>query len=177
MTAIKLKPCVVSIDPGSIGIGIAVWDQPNWFDLVTPKVCCVIDYKEEVYPERIFNMCDSLYYILEPLNIWSVHIEKVGYFDSHLGQTAAKSKSLEKLVASYGAILQTIHWLGVKSEDIYEHEPNEWKGQLPKKIVEDRIKKLLPGIEKMDGLKTHAWDAVGVGLYAKGFLSQHGKQR
>jgi Holliday junction resolvasome RuvABC endonuclease subunit len=143
----------------------------TWYKLVAPDICLVIDYKkEEDYPERIFNMCDSLYYVLEPLDIQSCHIEKVGYFDSHKGQTAARGKALEKLVTSYGAILQTIHWLGVKK--IYEYEPNVWKGQLSKEVVEHRSKKLLPGIENTEGLKSHAWDAVGVGLYAKGFLNK-----
>ena len=50
-------------------------------------------------------------------------------------------------------------------------EVNRWKGQLSKKNVEQRIKNKL-GEQVCDtlGIKTHAWDAVGIGLYCKGYF-------
>jgi hypothetical protein len=45
-------------------------------------------------------------------------------------------------------------------------KPSTWKGQLPKSIVADRITTRL-GQEWVEasGVKTHAWDAVGIGLW------------
>lgn len=48
-------------------------------------------------------------------------------------------------------------------------EINKWKGQLSKKNVTDRIKnKLTKKVCKTLEIRTHAWDAVGIGLWAKG---------
>lgn len=47
--------------------------------------------------------------------------------------------------------------------------PQEWKGQLPKSIVRDRIIQRL-GKGQVAGVKTHAWDAIGIGLWRLGKL-------
>lgn len=48
-------------------------------------------------------------------------------------------------------------------------EVSVWKGQLPKDIVEKRIRRIL-GEDACTrlGIKTHAWDAVGIGLWKRG---------
>jgi len=47
-------------------------------------------------------------------------------------------------------------------------KPSTWKGQLPKSIVTDRIiTRLGKEWAQTSGVKTHAWDAVGIGLWFK----------
>jgi hypothetical protein len=44
---------------------------------------------------------------------------------------------------------------------------NQWKGQLPKKVVERRVKDVITAkLAKRMELRSHMWDAVGIGLYA-----------
>jgi len=47
-------------------------------------------------------------------------------------------------------------------------KPSAWKGQLPKTVVADRITdRLGQAWVEESGVKTHAWDAVGIGLWFK----------
>lgn len=44
--------------------------------------------------------------------------------------------------------------------------PSEWKGQLPKRVVVQRVTKLLgEKVCKKLRLKSHMWDAAGIGLW------------
>ncbi len=50
---------------------------------------------------------------------------------------------------------------------------NAWKGQLSKELVIDRIADVMgPVWMKVSGsqFRTHEWDALGIGLWAKGLL-------
>jgi len=42
-----------------------------------------------------------------------------------------------------------------------------WKGNLPKDVVNARLQKILPE-EQLTGVKSHAWDAVGIGVWRQG---------
>ena len=46
-----------------------------------------------------------------------------------------------------------------------------WKGQLPKRVVIDRIRRCL-GNNACDGFEKDVWDAVGMGLWRKGLINQ-----
>ncbi len=47
--------------------------------------------------------------------------------------------------------------------------PSKWKGQMPKDVVQRRIeKKLGKAYCRRLEIKTHAWDAVGIGLFSLG---------
>lgn len=59
---------------------------------------------------------------------------------------------------------------------IRQVKPAEWKGQVPKKITQQRIERLLTQAERIrlgqclspvkSGLRHNLWDAVGIGLFA-----------
>lgn len=73
---------------------------------------------------------------------------------------------LQKLTYLVGTLGHMTYMTGC----VFEAVPvSRWKGQLPKDIVTDRI------IEKLGnktcerlGIKTHAWDATGIGLWRLG---------
>ncbi len=161
----------ISIDPGGTGLGVAFWEKKKWDDLCCPAFCEVIEPSESFAEWHLttLDVAGQLHRLMSNHLICRVYIEKVGYFDSHKGQTAARSEALEKLVTAYGAILFAASFY---CNGIFPIPVNTWKGQLNKQIVNNRIIGLLPDIKRVPGLKTHAWDAVGVGLYAKGFLNQ-----
>jgi hypothetical protein len=93
-------------------------------------------------------------------------IEWPKFMESGGGQTVARTDSLVKLVACAGRIVQVFRGLGVPVTLV---PVADWKGQLPKEVVNKRIVKRL-GEAACEDFQTHAWDAVGVGLWAKGFL-------
>lgn len=80
---------------------------------------------------------------------------------------------LQKLTYLVGAIgYMTYARLAEKNHpgSLFEPVPvSQWKGQLPKTVVESRIRDTLGNrvCERLD-IKTHAWDAVGIGLWRLG---------
>ena len=57
-------------------------------------------------------------------------------------------------------------WAHEASVQVVPVGVNEWKGQLKKKLVFKRLERL---IGTLPGVDNHALDAVGIGLYKKGF--------
>lgn len=158
----------VSIDPGGTGTGIAFWKSRTWDKLELPVRCEIIEpVLEGEWHEKVCDVAGQIKQLLQYEIISEAYIEQVGYFDSHVGQAAARSESMEKLVTAYGAILYALSFCADK---IITIPVNTWKGQLPKKVVENRILSLLPEIKGFPNFSSHAIDAVGIGLYAKGFL-------
>jgi hypothetical protein len=47
-------------------------------------------------------------------------------------------------------------------------EVTTWKGHLPKSVTEDRLRMDVPGMKDAQ-ISSHAWDAVGIGWFVKGF--------
>lgn len=80
---------------------------------------------------------------------------------------AAQAGSVYKLAFLVGYIA---HAFDFECEVIVT-TPMEWKGQLPKDVIQRRVISRL-GAAKCIGLniRSHAWDAVGLGLWALGRL-------
>jgi len=91
-----------------------------------------------------------------------VFTEKPEFWETHKGMTAAKTESLFKLIYIYGRLHEVLISLGYTPVGILA---KEWKGQLPKKIMKNRV-------ERITGKKytEDEADAVGIGLYLKGLL-------
>jgi hypothetical protein len=76
-----------------------------------------------------------------------------------------------------GDLVKLAHLVGLfqgvtrsfSATEFYPVEVNRWKGQLPKRVVEQRIRRTL-GAEtcRRAGIETHAWDATGIALWAQG---------
>lgn len=97
----------------------------------------------------------------------AAYIEWPSFFASAVGHAAAARGDLVKLTFGAGFVCgQLRREFGCLIEPI---PVNDWKGQLPKSVVIGRIRKILgkDACRKL-GIKSHAWDAVGIGLYAKG---------
>lgn len=89
----------------------------------------------------------------------TVVMEFPEYHQSLGGTVTAKSGSLVKLSWFVGVLSG-----GLSYESLELVTPTQWKGQLPKNIVIQRIKKRMPEVKA----KSHDWDAIGLGLYWKG---------
>jgi hypothetical protein len=97
---------------------------------------------------------------LEGYHITRVYIEMPAFFESSEGAMVARKGDLVKLTWFVGLLCGMFY--PIPTELI---EVNKWKGQLPKEVVERRIKKIDPAYHN---LKSHSYDAVGIGLYVKG---------
>jgi hypothetical protein len=97
--------------------------------------------------------------------VCAVACEWARYMGSGGGSAVAESGSLVKLIHVTSLFAATAVKRGVAFLPV---PVNLWKGQLPKKIVAQRIRLVLP--KRSRRYKSHMWDAVGIGLWLKGFL-------
>jgi hypothetical protein len=101
----------------------------------------------------------------EKPGIHLVYFEEPVFFTDGGSTAVAASGSLVKLSMATGAMAQ-VAW--GKGAEVKMAPVVQWKGQLPKKVVNKRICKLLKCSSR--AYTSHAWDAVGIGLWAKGFF-------
>lgn len=149
----------LAIDPGLQGTGWAV------FYGVHPMRCGVIRVRKPVdFHARSSEIARELAEIAVESYIGQVYIEYPSFFDSARGHMVARRGDLLKLCYLVGVISGR---LGPTATELVPVA--QWKGQLPKEVVESRIRKTLGNsIVKRLGIRTHAWDAVGIGLYKHG---------
>ena len=77
-----------------------------------------------------------------------------------------KKTSADDLLELTG-VLGSIAWR-FSGATKHGYKPAEWKGQVPKRVMRDRLKKRLTAEELLtvDGKCTHdTWDAIGIGAY------------
>jgi len=157
----------VSIDPG-IETGWAAWDthKPTW-KLVNVGI---LSPAGTAWDTRLRNLCMLFKaYVIEPYAPTKAIIEMGQFFESEGGQLCARRGDLAKLLLATGALYGMLRTHC--NTGIVLVKPSQWKGQLPKKIVEQRIRRILGSklCEQLD-IQSHAWDAVGVGLWAQNRL-------
>lgn len=76
---------------------------------------------------------------------------------------------LNDIVELGGVVSAIVSWLAV--EDVQVFYPQDWKAQVPKKVMTERIKKRAPWCESKDH---NVLDAVGIGLFALGQMPRGG---
>jgi hypothetical protein len=158
------------IDPGSSGTGWAIFDMPKARPEVAPPPVMAdgINSRTSTWIMRMAQIAEDIpvfcrryrviFIVLEWPELWA------GSEKSH---ASAASGKLLQLVAACGAIIEAVH---LKAEDLLVTNillmvPREWKGQLKKPVVDDRIARAI-------GLKypNHVSDTVGMGLAVMGLL-------
>jgi hypothetical protein len=161
------KSYFITIDPGARkngGTGVAQFETKEPFIALKLKTKLLkSNLKEHT------NKCNMIIANFRNLmHEWGVHkstpvfIERPRYFDSFVGIAAAKSDSLFKLIYLYGRLEQVCLDLELNPIPM---EIVDWKGQLDKKKVSNRVERMCG--KKFEGDVT---DAVGIGLYIKGLM-------
>lgn len=145
----------ISIDPGVSGTGLTFWDGGEF-----PKFVMSMRGKTiGAYMEKIGDVFAKT----EPD---LVVIEEASYFQGDVrGEVTAKSGKLIKLAMYIGALEELCRFWEIPSELV---TPMKWKGQIGKKIIEDRIKRIWPDWDKHKITTDHAWDSVGIGFWKIG---------
>lgn len=166
----KHRGVIVSIDPGIRGTGLAFWDMKEWGHALLPIAVEVITPPEN---QKWVMACSTLYEeftdVLESYGVSKAYCEFPQYFMSPTGHAATADGNIFKLSSLIGVFMGCLLSRGGILIPI---KVNKWKGQLPKGVVERRIRKLSPEIDTL-GVESHAWDAVGIGLYAQGLFGEN----
>lgn len=169
----SLPKTIITVDPGTAGLGIAVWDRVEWevvyslnikqkrelLQTLTPIKHFTKTFKEK---EKYFHWFDEL---LITYNCSIVYCEKPAYMgSSDKGQMVAESGRLVTLALHVGG-LRAIAWTRACSFHLIDVAT--WKGTLSKAIVQERILRVWPECQA----KSHDWDAIGIGMYLLGLIN------
>jgi len=169
----KERRYFVSIDPSINDIGLAIWEQSSFRQLAEPLAIHEIQtQKYDYWTDKLKDLNVTLNSVLAGHGVGMrgagclrAYVEQPGFFASAKGRASADRGDLVKLSASFGAIAGFC-WYG--NIQFIPVTVQEWKGNLTKDTVKRRILKLLPNIDP--AYSSHCFDAVGIGLYAKGLF-------
>lgn len=167
MHASSYRTITIGVDPGVEGLGLAFINE----DLKLLHFASISPGKGD-WGYRMEQVLEKL--VQELLKVigsqafekvtYEMCIEFPEYFESG-GQVAVSSGSLVKLAYIAGAIEGTIRGtLGDKLTRTERIKPRTWKGQLSKAITQARLKRRGYDLKS----SSHAWDALGIALYANG---------
>ncbi len=173
MSGKKIEPVfkqkvVMTVDSGT-EYGYAIWKYPfhNRLDLpievgIMKEGLRGVDWHLRAYlaAMKIETELGKIY------RITRAGVEKPFYVDSSAGQAVAKD-SLIKLSQATGMIVSRLIDQGAEVEYI---PVIEWKGQMSKLMTIKRIEEALFTKFGKVNYNSHEWDAVGIGLFMKGFF-------
>ena len=157
-------PKFLTIDPGISGTGWALWNRE--MRLVNAGILT----GKGKWNQKAEQICEKLAHLIRENrenHTITGYIEIPSFFQSAGGEMVARRGDLVKLTWVAGMLHRTIVGQGgfVRMVPV-----SMWKGQLPKHVIENRVMKRL-GIQCVKlGIRSHAFDAVGIGLYLRGDL-------
>lgn len=181
---------VLTIDPGLLGTGYAFWESLPTYNYHVQQG---VTYPKAFYPYKTGSIYipdkisledsfiqRSMQYSYEIIRVLQVNlniteldtivIEFPQIWQTGKSMASALDGKLFKLVFLIGVLCKTFNGynkINAFIPKIVTVFPNEWKGQLPKEIVINRIKKQLPSLERIGN---HEGDAIGMGLAIQGLL-------
>lgn len=158
-------PTHLVIDPGSGGTGIAAWSVENWLSpqVHNPLYTHCAYGKSKSWLSNSVAIADHVRNIVSNETIVAIHCEFPQFFSTAGGEMVAARGDLQKLSFIVG-VFSEIAW--AHKIPFYPYEVNEWKGQMSKNAVIKAIERRLPNIADLNP-DSHAWDAIGIGLYAQ----------
>lgn len=171
----KAEAYRISFDPGVRGTGMAVWDHDQWEDDDALPIVMASFVPPGSFPwvRAAKHVMDSVNSVINGMpypnkGLTAVYLEMPQYMGQGNagGEAVAARGDLQKLTFMAGMLASFGWWAGAK---VKPYTVSEWKGQMPKKLCEMRIRQLLPGLNPVK-ITDHAWDAVGIGCYAKGIF-------
>ena len=164
---------VLSIDPGLMGTGVALWTNEgsalDWERIELPQNVWTYTPRGRTWQDRSQDCLMWLNYIYKVYNVIDTYCEWPQYFMGAIGHSATVRGDIHKLTYLIGGIAHLATY--VHTGNMHLVPVVEWKGQLPKQVVINRIKQIYQkanlNINSID-IKSHGWDALGIGLYVKG---------
>jgi Holliday junction resolvasome RuvABC endonuclease subunit len=154
---------LISVDPGLNGTGWAIFNSGKK-GISLLDVGVITDRKSDSFQKRGENILKDLEVIMDGREMFELAVEFPSFFQSSHGEMVARRGDLVKLAWFVGVISGAVI---ARDMPLRIVEVNEWKGQLKKDVVIRRIERKFPEVSEHK-IKTHAWDAVGIGLYCLG---------
>ena len=153
---------ILGIDPGLSGTGWAVLNDNN--ELVSHGV---LNFRSDKlsFQKRAMQYGRAIRDIQNSNGIQMAGIEYPAFFDSAGGTMVAKKGDLLKLTFLVGIIYSYLR--RNPQTKVLLVPVHEWKGQLPKLVVIQRIK-MHYGSRITRNLKSHDWDATGIAMHLGG---------
>lgn len=155
---------LLSIDPGLTGTGWALWLADK-----RPERIGVIKAGKGEWWERAQQIADELVALCDART--RVVAEFTEYHAAATSNMGWRTGDLQRLTFLCGAIAGRVY-----PRKFLPITTSGWKGQLPKDVAAKRVQAIvgahhcrrlgLPEIKRRSD--THAWDAVGIGLWALG---------
>jgi hypothetical protein len=171
---------ILSIDPGVSGTGICVWDSATWGKKFQVKQGLSFSnhYSNPIHVENFMphgydnwvitceKFHEKLHTIINRYMVRRVFCEFPQYFASSKGHAATGKGDIYKLSCLVGVFAGCVWEYGGEFNCILV---NEWKGQLSKDAVIQRIGVRLPTLGSSGmHIESHSYDAIGIGLFAQG---------
>lgn len=157
------KP-MMAIDPGLQGTGYAIWHR----DPRVPDEAGVLrGPRGPDWMARVDHIAVNISELVRNYEVRHIICEQMEHFGTAQSSMSWKTGDLQRTVFLIG----TIHGMTRLRCRFELVTPREWKGQLPKSVTIARVRRAL-GRDTCRGLciETHAWDAVGIGLWKKGVI-------
>lgn len=166
----------LTLDPGLEGTGLALWraernykdNRGGWFRSENYELlkCLNLTSRCGSWWDRGLDLCHQLDRVLEEENPLMCFLEEPSYFDGQKGQMVARRGDLVKLCTVYGMLYRTCDRNG--GHEVVSVSIMRWKGQLPKHLVERRVRSRL----RLETRKytSHEIDAIGIGLHVMGVI-------
>ena len=159
---------LISIDPGFNGTGFVYWwgkDAPFMGHVATPPRNPDKFVTSDLDIGRAHWIAETCFDYIGMLRVEHVIIELPEFQAGAGRQMGWKTGDLQKLTMLVGVLAE--HAVSQLDAHVMLATPSEWKGQLPKDVVQRRLTSHF-GLALMRDLEiqTHAWDALGIGAWA-----------
>lgn len=149
----------LAVDPGIGGTGAALFTP----GCKVPQTWVFNAKRTLPWWQRALSIAGDIDRLQREYRFSTCFCECPQFFASASGEMVAGRGDLVKLSIAVGAVAGVLR----QSAKFYPIEVNVWKGQLTKENVNRRIARTLGAVNVGDFV-SHAWDAVGIGLFAKG---------
>jgi Holliday junction resolvasome RuvABC endonuclease subunit len=146
----------ISVDPGTRTTGWAIFKEKNLF-LFGKISSNKGNWLENT--NHIVRCLDSIYNEHFTFGLKVLYLEFPEYWAGEQGWAARESGSIQKLSFLCGRIYERF----LEYMKVQLITPSKWKGQLPKEVVQKRLKTIFSSIEKEED--HNVLDAIGVGYY------------
>jgi hypothetical protein len=153
------KNRLMSIDPSINNVGMAIWELPNalmMYKLLHPKV----NARNNEYDKSL----SILQQLQEWIKVYSVNrmILEIPEHWAVAGFEARENGSIAKLMLVVGLIYS----LRPSLDELKIVKPREWKGQLPKDVMVNRLKDDYLSIDvDLEHMNPNVADAIGIGHF------------
>lgn len=165
---------LLAIDPAIGSLGWAYWAGRRLDTDCAPLLTGLVRCKDQgEWWQRAHYQTEKLIGELQLAgidlhNVKHVICEMPIFFSGTGGGVAAvETGSLQKLCVHIGTLAQAFQQRGIEFELV---TVREWKGQLPKEVVIQRLKKMIPR-PYWRQYEADIWDAIGIGLWKKGVFN------